>query len=176
MFPQTSQNGPNCAKQVHTQQRRYHFHDDVIVKCCCLAWFLHEMTVTFFQIFHKPNFDLEPHYFFGMPMNRRFQWCIVYTETFSTFHAQVEYISFPKICYSNQCEQKITKTSPSPWGMRTPSNTPIPWPTPLITPNGIQIQSAVLPQYTFQTDWQTDRPTDGIDDKCVPRAFTLTVY
>ena len=32
-----------------------------------------------------------------------------------------------------------------------PSNTPIPRPTPFTTPNGIQIQSAVLPQYTFRT-------------------------
>jgi len=30
---------------------------------------------------------------------------------------------------------------------RPKSNTPIPSPTPLITPNGIRIQSAVLPQY-----------------------------
>ena len=37
-----------------------------------------------------------------------------------------------------------------------PCNTPIPRPTPLTTPNGIQIQSAVLPQYTLRTD----RPTD----------------
>jgi len=32
------------------------------------------------------------------------------------------------------------------------SNTPIPRPTPLTTPNGIWIKSAVLPQYTLQTD------------------------
>ena len=38
-----------------------------------------------------------------------------------------------------------------------PSNTPIPQPTPLSNPNGIQIQSAVLPQYTFQTDRHTDQ-------------------
>ena len=42
-------------------------------------------------------------------------------------------------------------------------NTPIPSPTPLTTPNGIQIQSAVLPQLTHRhthkvTD-ATDRPT-----------------
>ena len=42
----------------------------------------------------------------------------------------------------------------------TPSNTPIPWPTPLSIPNGIRINSAVLPQYTLRTDRQTDRPTD----------------
>jgi len=41
------------------------------------------------------------------------------------------------------------------------SNTPIPWPTPLNIPNGIQIQSAILPQYTFQTHTHTHRPKDG---------------
>ena len=40
------------------------------------------------------------------------------------------------------------------------SNIPTPRPTPLTIPNGIWIQSAVLPQYTFWTDWQTDRQTD----------------
>ena len=38
----------------------------------------------------------------------------------------------------------------------TPSNTPIPRPTQLTTPNGIRIQSAILPQYTFRTDRLTD--------------------
>jgi len=36
-----------------------------------------------------------------------------------------------------------------------PSNTPILWPTPLTTPNGIQIQSAIFPQFTNRR--QTDR-------------------
>ena len=36
-------------------------------------------------------------------------------------------------------------------------NTPIPRPTPLTTPNGIRIRSAVLPQCTFRTDRPTDR-------------------
>jgi len=31
------------------------------------------------------------------------------------------------------------------------SNTHIPWPTALTTPNSIWIQSAILPQYTFWT-------------------------
>jgi len=45
-----------------------------------------------------------------------------------------------------------------PLGTRVPpSNRLIPRPTTLTTPNGIQIQSAVLPQYTPQTDRQTDR-------------------
>jgi len=51
---------------------------------------------------------------------------------------------------------------PSPWGMWTPSNTPIPQPTPLTIPNGIRIQSAVLPQQTSLTDIQKDRLTHGI--------------
>ena len=38
-----------------------------------------------------------------------------------------------------------------------PFNTPIPRPIPLTTPNGIQIQSAVLPQYTLRTDIHTNR-------------------
>jgi len=53
-----------------------------------------------------------------------------------------------------------------------PSNTPISRPTPLTTPNGIQVQSAVLPQYTIwtnrQTVRQTDWRTDGLGDKSVP--------
>ena len=36
-----------------------------------------------------------------------------------------------------------------------PSNTPIPRSTPFTTPNGIQIQSAVFPQFTQRTDRQT---------------------
>jgi len=72
-----------------------------------------------------------------------------------------------------------TPKPPIPLGACKPlSNTPIPWPTPLTTPNGIWIQSAMLPQYTFwanrQTDWLTDRLTDGIGDKCVPRTLTLS--
>jgi len=42
---------------------------------------------------------------------------------------------------------------------KPPSNIPIPRPTPLTIPNGIRIQSAVLPQYTFRRDTQTDRHT-----------------
>ena len=55
------------------------------------------------------------------------------------------------------------KTSPSPWGTWTPSNTPIPEPTPLTTPNGIQIESAVHPLHR-----QTHRSTGGIGNKPVP--------
>ena len=46
-----------------------------------------------------------------------------------------------------------------PFDDQHPHLIPISRPTPLTTPNGTRIQSAVLPQYTFQTDTQTDRPT-----------------
>jgi len=32
-----------------------------------------------------------------------------------------------------------------------------------------------LSQYTFRTDRQTDRPTDGIDDRSMPLALTLPI-
>ena len=48
----------------------------------------------------------------------------------------------------------FTPTLPLPSTIFTPSNTPIPRPTPLTTPKGIQIQSAILPQYTLHTDWR----------------------
>ena len=37
----------------------------------------------------------------------------------------------------------------------------------------IRIPSAISPQYTFWTDRLTDRLTDGIGDKSIPRVFTL---
>jgi len=63
---------------------------------------------------------------------------------------------FLKICQSNQWQWKNSKTSPSLRAYGPPSNTAIPWPTPLTTANGIRIQSAVLPQFTLQTDSRTD--------------------
>jgi len=47
------------------------------------------------------------------------------------------------------------KTAPFPSTITTPSNAPIPRPTPLTTPNSIQIHLAILPQYTFRTDRHT---------------------
>jgi len=69
--------------------------------------------------------------------------------------------------HSNQwgCKcQKIPKSAPSFWGtFGTFSKTLFCWmpgPTPLTIPNGIQIHSAVLTQYTSRTDRQTDTQTD----------------
>jgi len=55
------------------------------------------------------------------------------------------------------------------------------WDVPKFTPktvttlNNIRIQSVILPQYTFQTDGQTDthRPTDGISNRSILTALTL---
>jgi len=85
----------------------------------------------------------------------------------------------------------IPKTAPYSSTITTPSNTPIPWPTALTTPNGIRIHSAVLPQYTLRTDRQTDGPGESsvpwalrslcdalktelgpIDRKCLPLGYT----
>ena len=55
------------------------------------------------------------------------------------------------------CHKLTPKIAPSPLAISTPFNTPIPWPTPLTIPNGIQIQSAVLTQFTLgNRDIQTD--------------------
>jgi len=69
---------------------------------------------------------------------------------------------------------------PFPSTSTTPSNTPIPQSTQLITPNGIRIQSAILPQSTLsrptdrqKTDWQTDRLTGGLGNKSTPIVLTL---
>ena len=48
---------------------------------------------------------------------------------------------------------------PLPFDDHHPHPIPISRPTPLTTSNGIWIHSAVLPQYTFQTDRQTDTDT-----------------
>jgi len=73
-------------------------------------------------------------------------------------------------CLQRNALNSPPKTAPSPSTITTPTyNTPIPRPTTLINRNGIRIQSAVVPQYTFRTD----KPTDGIGDSCVSRAHTL---
>ena len=73
------------------------------------------------------------------------------------------------------------KIASSLWAISTLSHTPIHRPTALTTPNGIQIQSAVFPQFTHRTDTQTDRQThrltDRIGDEPVPiPAYALLHY
>jgi len=74
-------------------------------------------------------------------------------------------------------DEKKTPKPPLPLRMWTQSNMPIPRPTPLSTQNGIQIQSAIFPQLTHQTDRQTDRwDSLFISDKSVRKsAYTLLI-
>jgi len=65
-----------------------------------------------------------------------------------TYHARVKYISLlrmnsktPSKLMEENSPQKLSKTSPSPWGIWTPSIAPMPDPTPLTTPNGSSIGS-----------------------------------
>jgi len=62
--------------------------------------------------------------------------------------------------------------------INAPSNTPMAQLTSLTTPNGIQIQSAVLPQYTCWTDRQNDRLTNRWDwqQLCKSTHLVLTLY
>jgi len=60
-----------------------------------------EMVLHFCTFLPNPCFDLEPDYIFRKPIKRRFQWYIVRTKIFSTFHARVEYIS-QHSAHSNQ--------------------------------------------------------------------------
>jgi len=54
------------------------------------------------------------------------------------------------------CPTFTPKTAPYRSTSPLPSNTPIPRPIPLNSPNGIRMQSALLPQYSFQIDQQAD--------------------
>ena len=68
-----------------------------------------------------------------------YQQYLVHTEILSTFHTRVEYISQWTICHSEHSNKWWCKCrkihSPFPWGTWTPSNTSMPGPTPLTTPN-----------------------------------------
>ena len=62
---------------------------------------------------------------------------------------------------------------PFPSTITTLSNTRIPRPTSPTTPNGIQIHSAILPQYIFRTERQTDRWSRR--QTCTKSAYALLI-
>jgi len=108
------------------------------------------------------NINLVVDCILGKPLKLRFQRYIVRTEILSTFHVRVKYNSVQNtpFCPFKPMGQIIPK-QPLSFGARgPPSITLIPGPTTLTIPNGIQIHSAVLPQYTFWTNRETDRHTD----------------
>jgi len=61
---------------------------------CCGKSILRDIIVTFLYISPKTHFDLEPAYIIRKPIKWRFQQYFVSTEILSTFHTQVEYISW----------------------------------------------------------------------------------
>jgi len=136
----------------------------------CMCWLLH-----FCKFLTNPNIDLELDCIFGKPMKRRFQWYIVHMEIFQPFM----YESNTFLCESMPLkprgwfrDKKLLKP-PFPCSTSTPSNTSMPGPTPLTIPNGIWIQSAVSPQYTFRTHRRTDRPTNRRPRRQV---YTISTY
>jgi len=71
------------------------------------------VVLHFCTLLLNSHFDLEPDYIIRMPIKRRFQWYIVCTEIFVTFHARVEYISRRTIrhfVHSNQWDWVRTDT------------------------------------------------------------------
>jgi len=119
----------------------------------------HIALLHFCQLLSYSSIDLEFEYIFGKPMKCRFQRCIVLTEILSNFHARVEYISVTK--YAIETVEPMGQTTPKSihsLEARGPlSNTWMPGVTPFTTPNNIRIKSAILPQYTLQTDRPTNR-------------------
>jgi len=95
------------------------------------------------EFLFNPHFDLEPDYIIRKPIFHRIQRCNLRREILSTFHTRVDHRSVRHFCIV------FTSKLPLPFRRSPPkSNTPIPSPTPLTTPNGIRILSAVLPLLT----------------------------
>jgi len=95
------------------------------------------------EFLFNPQFNLQPDYIIRKPLLHRIQQYIVRREILSTFHTWVDNRSIHHFCII------FTPKLPFPLRRSPPkSNTPIPSPTPLTTPNGIRIQSPVLPLLT----------------------------
>jgi len=109
------------------------------------------VEILFWYVFaHKfrvnPHFDLEHDYIIRKGIWRRIQRYTVRTEILPTFHTGVECISQHHYAYWNQCMRRCRKCSnpcqkqPLPLeACGPPSNTWMPWPTPLTTPNDSSI-------------------------------------
>ena len=117
------------------------------------------------QIFCKPPFDLEPDKSSESQQNNISnnilsirKYCQFFTHDLNTFLGK-QYVILP---IQTNWDANAEKSQKEPLLLQArglPSNTSMPGPSPLTTPNGVEIKSAVLPQYTLQTDRPTDRPT-----------------
>jgi len=111
-----------------------------------------------------------PHGALGLPSNRRMP---KPTETTARSVHALSHNYATKSPLVTMGRPNSSPKLPFPSTISTPSNTPIPRPTSLTTPNGIRINSAVLPQYIFRTDRQrqADRPTDRESDALIMLNF-----
>jgi len=115
--------------------------------CCIFA----------FEFLFNPQFDLEPDYIVRKPLLYRIQRYILQREILSTFHIRVDNRLIRHYCIV------FTPKRPLPLPRSQPkSNTPIPSPTTLTTPNGIPIHSPVTRVATAHMCGQTD-----VDDETV---------
>jgi len=91
----------------------------------------------------NPQFDLEPDYIIRKPLVHRIQRYIRHREILSTFHTRVDNRSIRHFCIL------FTPKLPLPLQWSPPkSNTALPSPTPLNTPNCITIHLRVSPLLT----------------------------
>ena len=134
-------------------------------KCKTLKWLL-----------HLCKFLLNPTSILNLIRSSESQWKDVSSDILSIGNSvnfsHTSLIHFCSIMCHWLQKDVPNSTSKQPlllWQLPPLSNTPIPWPILLTFPNGIQIQSAVMPQYTLRTH----RPTDGTGDRCHWRLCSL---
>jgi len=112
----------------------------------------------------NPHLDLEPDYVIRKPIIHRIQWCNLRWEKFSTFHTRVENssVSWSVRHFSIQINgaefsknptiKTMPETATSPWALRHMdfqfhlTNTWMPGPTPLTTPNDSSIAMRTFTQ------------------------------
>jgi len=90
------------------------------------------------EFLFNPQFDLEPDCIITKPILYRIQQYILRREILLTFHTRVDNRSVRHFCivFTPKLPLSLRRSPPK-------SHRPIPSPTPLTTPNGIQIQSPV---------------------------------
>ena len=95
------------------------------------------------EFLFNPQFNLEPDYIIRKEIRQRIQRRNLCREILSTFHTRVDNRSIRHFCivFTPKLLLPLRRSPPK-------SNTPIPSPTPLTTPNGIRMQSPVLSQLT----------------------------
>jgi len=155
-------------------QQRWHRVKSCLLHCC-LSRSTPEVSVTFLHITHKPH---------HWPQTWVHVWKANEMPIPMLYYPYGNILNFSRtsrihFCVKNRptplkpMMQKLPVTPFPLWAPELSSNTRMPKSTPLAIPNGIWIHSAVLPQYTFRTDRQTDRPTDHTDRRWATVAIPI---